>query len=99
MPHAALRRMVRGVRTREYEQVVDMARQGFGVGRSCVSRGFVRASAADVQALAERQFEGDRFAVVMTDGVEYAGETMVVALRPSADGRSWVRALTSRSNR
>jgi putative transposase len=86
MPQAALRRMVRGVSTREYEQVVDMAREGFGVAKSCVSRGFVRASAADVQALAERRFEGDRFAVVMIDGVEYAGETMVVALGITADG-------------
>ena len=86
MPQAVLRRMVRGVSTREYEQIVDMARDGFGVDRSSVSRQFVRASAADVQALAERRFEGAHFAVVMIDGVEYAGETMVVALGITADG-------------
>jgi hypothetical protein len=54
--------MVRGVGIRLYEEVVDMAREGLGVARSCVSRGFVRASAADVRALAERRFNGDRFA-------------------------------------
>jgi transposase-like protein len=84
---------VRGVSTREYEQVVDMAREGFGVAKSCVSRGFVRASAADVKALAERRFDGDRFAVVMIDGVEYAGETMVVALGITADGTKRVLGL------
>src|SRR6516165_8246850 len=69
---AVLRRMVRGVSTREYEHVVDMTRDGFGVAKSCVSRGFVRASAADVKTLAERRFDRERFAVVMIDGVEYA---------------------------
>jgi putative transposase len=93
MPQAALRRMVRGVSTREYEQVVDMARDGFGVTKSCVSRGFVRASAANVKALAERRFDGERFAVVMIDGVEYAGETMVVALGITADGTKRVLGL------
>jgi putative transposase len=78
--------MVRGVSTREYEQIIDVARDGFGVAKSCVSRGFVRASAADVRKLAERRFDVERFAVVMVDGVEYAGETMVEALGITDDG-------------
>jgi putative transposase len=86
MPHAVLRRMVRGVSTREYEHVVDMARDGFGVGKSSVSRGFVRASAAGVRALAERRLDRERFATVMIDGVAYADETMVVALGITEDG-------------
>jgi hypothetical protein len=57
-PHAVLRRMVRGVSTRDYEDAVDRARDGFGEARSSVNRDFVRASAADVKALAERRFEG-----------------------------------------
>jgi putative transposase len=56
MPTAVLRCMVRGVSAREYEQVVDTARDGFGVAKSSVSREFVRASAAEVKALAERRF-------------------------------------------
>jgi len=86
MPQAVLRRMVRGVSTRDYAHVIDLARDGFGVEKSSVSREFVRASAARVQALAERRFDGERFAAVMIDGVEYAGETMVVALGVTADG-------------
>jgi transposase-like protein len=88
-----MRRVVRGVSTREYEQVVDLARDGFGVARSSVSRGFVRASAGDVKALAERRFAGERFAVVMIDGVEYADETMVVALGITEDGTKRVLGL------
>ena len=86
MPNAVLRRMVRGVSTREYEQVIDLARDGFGVAKSSVSREFVRASTAQVKALAERRFDGLRFPVVMIDGVEYAGLTMVVAMGITEDG-------------
>jgi transposase-like protein len=85
--------MVRGVSTREYEDVIDTARDGFGVDRSSVSRQFVRASAADVRALAERRFDGARSAAVMIDGVESAGETMVVALGITADGTERVLGL------
>jgi putative transposase len=93
MPGAVLRRMVRGVSTREYEHVIDMARDGFGVAKSSVSREFVRASAAQVKALAERCFNGQWFPVVMIDGVEYAGETMVVAMGITEDGTKRILGL------
>jgi transposase-like protein len=80
MPQAALEHLVNGVSTRRYEQVVQLARQGFGVKKSSVSRGFVRASAAEVERLAERRFAAERFAVIFIDAQPYAGEMMVVAL-------------------
>jgi putative transposase len=93
MPRSVFRRMVRGVSTRDYEQVVDLARGGFGVARSSVSRDFVRASAAEVRALAERRFDGVRFPAILIDGVEYAGETMIVALGIAEDGAKRVLGL------
>lgn len=93
MPDAVLRRMIRGVSTRDYADVVDIARDGFGVAKSSVSRDFVRATATGVKALAERRFEVDRFPVVMIDGVEYAGETMVVALGITEDGTKRILGL------
>jgi hypothetical protein len=63
------------------------------VAKSCVSRGFVRASAADVKTLAERRFDSERFAVVIIDGVEYAGETMVVTLGIAEDGTKHILGL------
>jgi putative transposase len=86
MPEATLRRLVNGVSCRRYEQVVDLARQSFGVKKSSVSRGFVRASAQQVEKLAERRFDGERFAAILIDGVAYAGELMVVALGITAAG-------------
>jgi transposase-like protein len=80
MPKSVLKRLVRGVSCRDYEGVVDLAREGFGVQKSSVSRWFVKASADEVRQLSERRFDGVRVAVIYLDGVQYAGETMTVAL-------------------
>jgi transposase-like protein len=85
--------LVRGVSTRDYAGVVEVARDGFGVAKSSVSRDFVRASAADVRALAERRFEAQRFPVVMIDGVEYAGATLIVAMGIAEDGAKRILGL------
>lgn len=86
MPQSVLRRLVRGVSCRDYEGVVDMAREGFGVKKSSVSRSFVKASAKVVRELAERRFDGVRFVVIYIDGTPYAGETMIAAMGITADG-------------
>lgn len=93
MPEACLKRMVRGVSCRDYQGVVDLAREGFGVQKSSVSRGFVRASAGAVQALAERRWHDIRFLAVFIDGIEYAGETLVVALGLDAQGSKHILGL------
>jgi transposase-like protein len=93
MPPAVLRRMVRGVSCRDYRGVVEMAREGFGVGRSSVSRAFVEATSKQLQELAERRFDQQRFAAILIDGVEYVGSRMIVALGISTDGQKRVLGL------
>jgi putative transposase len=93
MPQAALNHLVNGVSTRRYEKVVQLARDAFGVKKSSVSRGFVRASAAAVQRLAERRFDDERFAVIFIDAQPYAGEMMVVALGITTAGEKRVLGL------
>jgi transposase-like protein len=80
MPKSVLKRLVRGVSCRDYEGVVDLAREGFGVQKSSVSRSFVKASTDEVRQLSERHFDGIRFPALYLDAVQYAGETMTVAL-------------------
>jgi len=90
MPQSVLKRLVRGVSCRDYEGVVDLAREGFGVQRSSVSRSFVKASADAVRQLSERRLDGVRIPVIYLDGVQYAGETMTVALGVLENGAKWV---------
>lgn len=80
MPENAMRRMVRGVSCREYEGCLEPMVKGFGIKRSSVSRGFVKASAQRMKNLAERRFDGQEFVAVFIDGVPYGGEMLVVAL-------------------
>ncbi|NIP69157.1 MAG: IS256 family transposase, partial [Planctomycetales bacterium] len=93
MPQATLKRLVRGVSCRDYEGVVDLAQAGFGVKKSSVSRGFVKASAQVVEEFSARRFEGTRFVAIFIDGVDYAGETMVCALGITADGTKRILGL------
>jgi len=93
LPQAALQHLVNGVSTRRYEKVVNLAREGFGVKKSSVSRGFVRASAAEVRQLAERRFDDERLAVIFIDAQPYAGEMMVVALGITTSGEKRILGL------
>lgn len=93
MPEAVLRRMVRGVSCRDYEGVVDLAREGFGVKRASVSRAFIKASSQQLEALAQRRFEGTRFAAVFIDGVDFDGEMMIVVLGVEPDGSKRILGL------
>jgi hypothetical protein len=87
-----LRRMVRGVNTRDYGDVIDLTRDGVGVQKSSVSRDFVRASAAQVKALAERRFDGMHFPVILIDGAPY-----VRPIRPGRRGCLQSRAALCRA--
>jgi transposase-like protein len=93
MPQAALSRLVNGVSTRRYEHVVELAREAYGVKKSSVSRGFVRASADEVKCLAERRFDDERFAAIFIDAQPYAGEMMVVALGITVQGEKRILGL------
>ena len=73
MPAAALAKMVRGVSCRDYADVVDTARAGFGVKKSSVSRNFVEATREQVAA-----FAGEMMVVAL--GVSDDGSKHVLGL-------------------
>lgn len=93
MPEAALKRMVRGVSTRNYEEVVDLACDSFGVKKSSISRAFVTATSAAVKELSSRRLDQERFLAIFLDGVEYAGEMMLVALGITEKGEKKILGL------
>jgi len=90
MPKSVLKRLVRGVSCRDYQGVVDLGREGFGVQKSSVSRSFVKASADEVRQLAERRLDGIRIPAIYLDAVVYGGETMTVALGVLGNGVKWI---------
>ena len=93
MPAAALKRMLRGVSTRDYEGVIDTARDAFGIKKSSVSRGFVKATKNELEKFAAKRFDGQRMAAIMIDGLDFAGFMMVCAIGIAADGHKHVLGL------
>ena len=80
MPKAVLKKMALSVSSRDYEQAIELGRQGFGVKRSSVSRAFVVAASKALEELRGRRFDGVRFVAILLDGKQFAGEQIVAAL-------------------
>jgi transposase-like protein len=88
-----LRRIVHGVSARNYEQVVERTRRGFGVKRSSVSRHYVRVMADRIREFCERRWDGVRFVAIIIDGKSFAREMMVAALGVTVAGEKRVLGL------
>lgn len=80
-------RMLAGVATRRHVEVAEpVGRTGTAVSKSAVSRRFVAATTAAVAELLEADLSTLQTAVLMIDGLNVAGEMIVVALIITADG-------------
>jgi transposase-like protein len=90
---SALRKIVHGVSARNYEQVIEQTRRGFGVKRSSVSRHYVRVMADRIRQFCERRWDEVRFAAIMIDGKSFAREMMVVVLGITAAGEKCILGL------
>ena len=78
-------RMVLGVSTRNYKQVIDGYTEKLGVARSSVSRAFVRASQKDLDSINAGPLGEYAFVAVMIEGLEIGGRMVVAALGITAD--------------
>lgn len=73
-------RMLLGVSTRNYDQVINGYSEKLGVSRSSVSRAFIRASQKDLDTINESKLDDQPFVALLIDGVEIGGRTVVAAL-------------------
>lgn len=86
MQRAVRERLVCGLSTRQYGRAVESVLHGYGIARSSVSRHFVRATSDELRQLAERRLEKLALVALMIDGIEFAGQVMVVALGLDENG-------------
>jgi len=82
-----LRRILRGLSCRSYEECAAEVPEAFGMSGSSVSRRYIRASAREVKKLCERRLEGYDIVVLILDGKRFGSDEMVIALGVSSDGR------------
>jgi len=86
--------LLRGVSTRNYQEVLPEMAQRCGVSRSAVSRKFQEASAQALQRLCERRFDELELLVIYLDGKDFGGHQVVYAVGVDVEGRKHVLGLT-----
>ena len=85
--------LMRGVSTRNYEEVLPDMAETVGVSRSSVSRQMIEASAEALQAVAERRFDDKDLLVIYIDGLCKGDYHVVVAVGVDIEGNKHVLGL------
>ncbi len=86
--------VMRGVSTRNYQDVLPEVAQRCGVSRSAVSRQVQQASAEALKQLCERRFEEVDLLVIYLDGKRFGGHQVICAVGVDAEGSKHVLGLT-----
>ena len=86
--------VMRGVSTRNYQEVLPEVAQRCGVSRSAVSRQVQQASAEALQALCERRFDDVDLLVIYVDGKHLGGHQVICAVGVDREGSKQVLGLT-----
>ena len=86
--------LMRGVSTRNYQEVVPEMADRCGVSRSAVSRQLQQASAEALKSLCERRFEEVELLVIYLDGKRFGGHQVICAVGVDTEGSKHVLGLT-----
>jgi transposase-like protein len=81
-----LGRVLRGLGCRNYQETAALVPEAFGLSASTVSRRFIRASAAKLQALMERDLASHDLVALFLDGKSFGDDEMVIAIGVTIDG-------------
>ena len=90
MRSSIMKKMVLGISSRNYEEVVEGFVKGYGIKKSSVSRHFVKATAEQMREFMERDLTGLELVAIFIDGIEFKGHLLVVALGLDKGGRKHV---------
>jgi transposase-like protein len=85
--------LMRGVSTRNYQEVLPAMAESVGMSKSAVSREFQEASEESLKELCERRFEEKDILVVYLEGLIFGGHHVLVALGVDVQGIKHVLGL------
>lgn len=86
-------KLVRGISTRDYSDVVGTIVEGTGVKRSTVSRAFIRASQKALDDINGRDLAEHQFLAMFIDGLSFADVMVVAAMGVTPKGEKVVLGL------
>ena len=87
--------LLRGVSTREYQEVLPQMAETVGVSRSAISRKAVEASTEQLKQLQERRWENVDILVVYIDGQRFGDHHILSAVGVDAEGKKHILGIES----
>ncbi len=85
--------LLRGVSTREYQEVLPQMAKTVGVSRSAISRKAVEASSEQLQQLQERRWENTEMLVIYIDGQRFGAHHILSAVGVDTEGKKHILGL------
>jgi putative transposase len=82
--------LMRGISTREYDEVLPKMAETVGVSRSSVSRQAIEASAEQLQALREKRWDATEILVIYIDGQRFGAHHILSAVGVDREGRKHI---------
>lgn len=80
-------KLMRGVSTRDYSEVVTKIAEGTGLGKDTVSRAFIRASKKSLEEINGRDLSGQELVAIFIDGIGFGKDTtLVIAMGVRREG-------------
>jgi putative transposase len=92
MQRAVARQLTRKVSVRDYAGAIDAVAEGYGTGKSSVSRAWKKATEAELAQLCEREVPGGLVALLI-DGKRFGKENILVALGVDREGKKHILGL------
>jgi len=82
--------LLRGISTREYQEVLPQMAATVGVSKSAISRQAIEASAEQLQQLRERRWDKIEILVIYIDGQRFAAHHMLSAVGVDVEGHKHI---------
>jgi transposase-like protein len=90
---SVLTRLLCGISTRKYERSAAAAEDTYAVSKSEVSRRFNAELSRLMEEFFDRRLSDDMYPIIMVDGIERGGMTVIAALGVKTDGKKAVLGL------
>jgi putative transposase len=90
MEDSVWNKIMHGLTTRRYSEVVRELEQAYGIEKSAVSEHFIEASRGRLEKLQARRLDEDAFCAMMIDGTCFEDQQVVVAIGLTLQGHKKV---------
>jgi transposase-like protein len=85
--------LMRGISSRNYQEILPQMAQTVGVSKSQISREFLEASEQSLKELCERRFDDKDILVIYLDGIQFGQIHVIAALGVDSEGYKHVLGL------